>query len=274
MGVQKVFLELFSPQELEHVLDDLSRKEFRELCIEKNIKDVDGAVATRYQLILEEELASLTGALIREPTATTRSRGVGCPARVGRVRALSLDKILALSRVEFKNLVRSVNIDAGRRVINTDAAVRARDLRIRFRIQVEALEEMFNTIETPTKVKSDSAEYSDNDSFLRNPGNDEKTSGPGSLPEGSQKGAPPSGVLAADTPSDSDMSITGEFPNQGNGEFSSSRRLASHDPCGPTPSSIPLLATGLVVGLGAFFAAKVLCRRRKRCTLPCYADEL
>merc|ERR1711900_25747 len=157
----------------------------------------------------------LTGALIREPKATTRSRGVGCPARVERVRALSLDKILALSRVEFKNLVRRVNIDAGRRVINTEAAVRARDLRI----QAEALEEMFNTIETPTKVKSDSAEYSDNDSFLRNPGNDEKTSGPGSLPEGSQKGAPPSGVLAADTPSDSDMSITGEFPNQGNGEF-------------------------------------------------------
>merc|ERR1711964_115916 len=141
MGVQKVFLELFSPQELEHVLDDLSRKEFRELCIEKNIKGVDGAVATRYQLILEEELASLTGALIREPTATTRSRGVGCPARVGRVRALSLDKILALSRMEFKNLVRRVNIDAGRRVINTEAAVRARDLRI----QAEALEEMFNT---------------------------------------------------------------------------------------------------------------------------------
>merc|ERR1711964_628624 len=181
---------------------------------------------------------------------------------VGRIRALSIDKILTLSRGEFKNLVSRVNIDAGRRVINTAAAVRTRDLRV----QVEAVEEMFSTME----VKSDSV-YSDNDSFLRNPANNEKIPGRGSLPEveGSPKGAPPSGVLAADTPPDtpasSVMSISGEFPN---GDFSSSRRLARHGPW-----TLPLLATGWVVCVGAFFAARVLCRRCKRYTLPRYAES-
>merc|ERR1711964_460501 len=186
---------------------------------------------------------------------------------VGRIRALSIDKILTLSREEFKNLVSRVNIDAGRRVINTAAAVRTRDLRV----QVEAVEEMFSTMETSPKVRSDSNECSDNDSFLRYPANNEKIPGRGSLPEveGSPKGAPPSGVLAADTPPDtpasSVMSISGEFPN---GDFSSSRRLARHGPW-----TLPLLATGWVVCVGAFFAARVLCRRCKRYTLPRYAES-